>query len=163
MWDASSFVIGLMIGLIIGLILVWITYSTRTFIFSNCPSHGEFCTASQYINDPSFALAYGYPLEDILFLKDGQLYYKRVKKDPFCVPSPTELVKVQFPQYCLFTTIAGQEYEGRLVEVGSGVYDVRLSDDSLALVETTSSCSVKRSVPAIFVSGTPELKWDSQL
>ncbi len=161
MWDSASFAVGLILGMIIMLVIVWILFATRTFIFEICPTSTPICHFADYINYPGLALYDGANLNDILFLKNEGLYYKRVPRSSDCVPDPvTQTIKIPYPQYCQFTTADGSVTEGKQIRPGAPVYNGDLNGVSYSVM-TDTNCKVSRSTPAdIVASGTPELKWD---
>ncbi len=161
MWDGVSFIVGILLGMVIMLIVVWISWSTRTFIFTVCPrSSSPICRGLDYVNLPGVALSAGVPLEQILFLEKDWLYYKRVPKIPNCVPMPaTQTVKVRYPQYCSFTDENGNEFEGKQVQPGAPVYQGQIGDVKVDIM-TKINCVPERSSPISIKSGRPLLKWD---
>lgn len=160
MWDSASFVVGIMIGLIIMLVVVWSLYTSRTFIFNICPKSSRICRLTDYINLPGIALADGAEIQDILFLREDGLYYKRVPRVPGCIPLPaTQTVKVRYPQYCNFTLSDGGQVEGRQTQPGSPVYAAQLDGQPLTVM-SNGNCGVERATPDVVVSGKPLLRWD---
>lgn len=161
MWDSASFVVGIMIGLIIMLVVVWSLYTSRTFIFNVCPKSSRICRLTDYINLPGIALADGAELEDILFLREDGLYYKRVPRVSGCVPLPsTQTVKVRYPQYCNFTLSDTRQVEGRQTQPGSPVYSAQVDGQRIDIM-SSGNCAVERATPDVVTGGTPLLKWDA--
>lgn len=157
-WDAASLTIGIFIGIIIILIIVWITYVTRTFLFSYCPTSHPVCVGSDYYNDPGDAIAAGASVQDILFLNDvPEMFYKRVPNTSVCVPSSDQVVEIEQPQYCLFT-IDAQQFEGKNQFFGSTSYTVPVGELPI-FVETVMNCTPAEG--SVASSGVPILKWDA--
>jgi len=154
MWDWISFLIGVIIGIIVIVILVWIAYQTRILIFSNCPTETRQCVSSDYFNDPGDALANGANLNEILFIVDNEMMYRRFKKVGTCVPGSDQVVVITNPQYCLFT-IDSEQVEGKSISFNNFNYTIP-SGTTSEIITTSGDC-----VPTnIATSGTIELKWD---
>jgi hypothetical protein len=156
MWDGFSFLIGLFIGIILILILILILYSTRLFIFKFTPTNYPPCRGGDYYNDPADAIANGYKVEDILSIKDGEMYYKRVQKISNCTPEENQIVKIRHPEYCIFN-VDGALIQGQNGYFGSNVYSLK-TGVSGAVVETLVNCIPKDD--QIASSGKPQLLWD---
>jgi hypothetical protein len=107
-----SFIIGLLLGMIMMLIIIWISYYTKTFLFTYCSTKAAVCGVDDYFINPGNALAYGeiaglpnITPADILFTKvvDGVtgMYYDVVAKNNNCVAKQFERY-IPYPQYCDF-------------------------------------------------------------
>lgn len=164
MWDIASAIVGVIIGMILTLVIIWILFITRSFIFSICSSGQNTCTANDYFVDPGEALLNGAKLEDILFLQNGQLMYKRVPRRQDCIPSSdTQIVPITYPQFCEFSLTNGDKTVGQNSFFGSPSY-------SSANVEvmTSANCVPVRSNAIqslqqnnLVVSGVPLVKWNT--
>lgn len=159
MWDGVSFAVGLLLGFIIMLIIMWITYSTRTFLFTRCLTRLPPCLRSQYIANIGEAIAAGYPVKDILYVVDGILYYRRPQTDINCSPTARESVVQQpYPLYCSFDTDQGHQYEGHKIAHGSYEY-TNITGETI-YVTTNANCKVVDSSDGSVTSGIPLAKWD---
>jgi hypothetical protein len=108
-----SFIIGLLLGMIMMLIIIWISYYTRTFLFTYCSTQAVKCGLSDYFINPGNALAFagmvglpGLTASDILFVEtdkngDEKMYYDVVAKSNSCV-SQKHVRYIPYPQYCTF-------------------------------------------------------------
>lgn len=153
-----SFVIGFLLGCIILLLLTWISYFTRTFIFTYCPISSRPCGGNDYYNDPGDGLAHNpqVTVNDVLFLNDqNELFYKRIPRVTDCVPEYNQLVYMKFPQYCSFT---GGETGGIWKETSfnSNIYEpVGFTG---ATITTDGNCIPSEG--SSYTSGVPVLRWD---
>jgi hypothetical protein len=154
-FDFTSFVIGLLIGMIVMLLLVWIAYYTRSFLFTNCPTTTPACAGADYYNNPGDAIANGAEVDDILFINQDQLFYKRVPRVSGCVPESNQVVYIQYPQYCSFTTEQGTTETGKALQFNSPLYQVSGVANT---VLTTGDCDPAPGTGV--VSGVPLLEWD---
>lgn len=155
-WDFTSFVIGLLIGMIIMILLVWIAYYTRTFLFTSCPTSTPACAGADYYNNPGDALANGANINDILFLNDQNvMLYKRVPRVSGCTPESNQVVEIQYPQYCSFTTAEGTTETGKALQYNSPMYAVSGVKNPII---TSGNCVPAPGTGA--VSGVPLLRWD---
>jgi hypothetical protein len=94
---------GFIVGCIIFLIIMLILYSNRKGVFQYCSTEGLTCSISDYYNNPRDAMNQGYEFDDILYIKNDQLFYNRVKKESKkCNPGPNKEIKIKFPEYCIF-------------------------------------------------------------
>lgn len=149
-----SFFIGLLVGMIIILVIIWITYATKTFLFSYCAGNPTFCKGDDYYNDPGDALTQGAQLDDILFLNDiNEMFYRRLPRNSSCAPTNDQTVVIDNPQYCNFTGPSGT-VEGKSLQFNTPIY--RLPNGSTI----TSDGNCVPSGGSGFTSGVPELKWD---
>lgn len=99
----GSFTFGLIFGIVIILIIFIILYVFRGLFFSEIPTNYTTCTSNEYYNDPAIALAKtGVHANDILYVQNGQLFYKRVPITRSCVPGTDQTILINYPQYCLF-------------------------------------------------------------
>jgi len=150
------FFIGFIFGLIIMIIIVWILYATRTFIFSNCPVGQRTCSSADYYNDPGDALAHGSSLNDILFINDNVMYYKRVPKISTCTPGSNQTVVITNPQFCFFTESSeGIGATGRNYVFNNPNYDVTFGNTA-TVVTTIGNCIPGNTA----ISGSILLEWD---
>jgi hypothetical protein len=153
----AIFAVGFLLGVILTLIFVWITYATRTFIFTNCVTSTPPCLGADYYNDPGEAIAHGYKANEILQIDMDIMYYKRVQKVRDCVPENNQTIHIEFPQYCTMNN-ADHSIEGTWKQTiyGSNIYEpVGFSGQT---VTTNGNC-----VPMVGYSvtqGVPQLKWD---
>lgn len=155
-FDFTSFIIGLLVGMIIMLLFVWIAYYTRTFLFTYCPTTIPACSGADYYNDPGDALANGANINDILFLNDeDKMYYKRVPRVSGCSPESNQIVYIQYPQYCSFTTEEGTTEIGRAIQYNSPIYQISGIKNTIL---TTEDCEPAPGTSAI--NGIPLLQWD---
>ena len=165
MWSTESFIVGLMVGLIIMFLIMWLTYNSRTFIFSLCPVSRPTCTLSQYVNDPGVALATGAKIEDILFINDNErMYYRRERAVPDCIPKGVDqVVEITHPQFCQFYFPDGTPVEGQLYDP-VGLYQIP-TEDGPASVEALQFCKVSYSGSSGVVEGRgrPLLKWTKSI
>jgi hypothetical protein len=153
-WNWISFIIGFLFGLLAMTILVWIAYTVKTLAFAYCPSQQKACFSSDYFNDPGDALADGANLDDILFLTDGTMKYRRVKRTPDCTPQSDQVVTIANPQICLFT-ITGQDRLGKSIGFNNPRYLVNTGTITEVL-DTTSNCQPVDPT----ISGRPVLAWE---
>lgn len=155
-FDFTSFVIGLLIGMIVMLLLIWIAYYTRSFLFTSCPTTTPACAGADYYNNPGDAIANGAQVDDILYINsDNQMYYKRVPRVSGCTPESNQVVYIQYPQYCSFTTDQGTTEVGKALQFNSPLYAVSGVANT---VLTTGDCDP---APGTGVaSGVPLLEWD---
>lgn len=165
MWDATSMVIGLLLGLIIAIIIFWILTWSRVFLYSTCPNGLVSCIGTDYFQNPGDAIAEGANVNDILFVQNGVLYYKRVPSNTNCVPnSTTQTVPVPFPEYCSFNVTSGAypgAYTGKNNQFNSPKYAFSLPDSSTVTVLAGNNCAPLNSSPNVVTSGTPLAQWDS--
>lgn len=154
-FDVVSFFIGVLVGVIVTIIFVWISYSTRMFLFTYCPRQARPCGATDYFNDPGNALAYNpnISVSDILFLNNNnEMFYKRVPRNTDCVPEYNQIVYIKYPQYCSFST-SGSLW--KQTAFNSNIYKpVNGSGDPI----TTEGNCIPINSPITF--GVPILKWD---
>lgn len=154
-WSWIPFVVGLMIGMIVILIIIWALYVSRVFMFTYCPKSYPNCAGGDYFNNPSDALDNGSNIDDILFIREGKLFYKRQPRTSQCVPEINQVKHIKNPQYCLFTTNDGQVFQGRSESLNSSLYNL---GNGMSVI-TQGDCHPV--TPQNFVSGIPQLKWDS--
>lgn len=165
MWSTESFIVGLMLGIIIMFLIMWLTYNSRTFIFSYCPTSKPICTFDQYINDPGVALATGAKIEDILHINsDEKMYYRRERASPNCIPKGVDqVIEIAHPQFCHFYFPDGTPVEGQLYDP-VGLYQV-VVDGELKSVEALSHCKVNYAGDSGVAEGKgrPLLKWTKSI
>lgn len=165
MWSTESFVVGLMLGLIIMFLIMWLTYNSRTFIFSLCPVSRPTCTFDQYINDPGVALATGAKIEDILHIDSNEkMYYRRERAAPDCIPKGVDqVIEIVHPQFCNFQYPDGTKVEGQLYDP-VGLYQIA-TEEGPKSVEALEFCKVTYAGDSGVVEGkgTPVLKWTKSL
>lgn len=162
MWDGASFALGLVVGMIILLLITWLTYSSRTFVFSYCPRTLPTCKRNQYINDPAEAAAHGEDMGELLTVRNGVLYFKRPTNTNDCIPlARNEVVAISHPQYCEFTLDNGMMYNG--VKIAQGAYTFTDERGVTYEVETGINCVPERSTPQGVVKGHPLPFWYSDL
>lgn len=102
-FEYSSFIIGIIFGVILILIILLITYSFRGLFFAGVPTSYPTCTSNDYYNDPGVALANtSIHTSDILHVRDGKLYYRRVPITRTCIPGVDQTIRIEYPQYCMF-------------------------------------------------------------
>lgn len=145
------------------LIITWITYSTRTFIFTVCPSELIRCRNVNYFNNPGNAIADGAQVDDILSLdSDERLMYKRVPKD-LCLPESNQDVHILNPQYCSFTLDDGTSIEAKSTFFESPFYvATQGSEDARLEIVTSGNCyPVSNNQNLDIRTGVPLVKWDS--
>jgi hypothetical protein len=128
-----NFIIGFLVGMILMLIIIWISYYTRTFLFTYCATQAPACGFNDYFIDPGNALAYAEvagltntinpsTIFEIKPVSDGEkMYYDVVSKDHSnCVANQYERY-IPFPQYCEFfdatTNISLGPYKRSLLNV----------------------------------------------
>lgn len=148
-----SLFIGFLLGLLMMLILFWFLYYSRSLIFATCPLQTPFCVQNDYVNDPGQALTQGAVLDQILSVKEGVMFYKRVQSNSACVPQVNQTIPIQNPQYCQFSNSLTSEI-WRQEEPGGSVY----SSNSGVTITTSENC-----VPLsgqVWTAGVPVLKWD---
>ncbi len=106
-YDRITFTsIGLVIGVVITVIIVWAAYATRSSIFFYCPRRINGCLANDYISDVDEALSLGYKIDDILFIEDGKLYFRRPLRSSLCIPQNPNIV-IEYPKYCVVESGCG--------------------------------------------------------
>lgn len=152
MYDLISTLLGILMGMIIMLAIVWVAYAGNFFVFSYCATSTPYCKDSDYINQIDEAIKKGYNKEDILFLKNGELYFKRPKFTRQCVPSKDQIVKIDKPDTCVFT-IDNNNYIGRQLFQGSSVYKTMVGGNEYR-IKTDDSCNP---VDGIAQNGYPSL------
>lgn len=165
MFDATSIIIGMLLGAIIVIILFWLLTWSRSFVYSTCPNNLVYCIGTDYFQNPGDAIAEGANVNDILFVQNGVLYYKRIPSNTNCVPnSVTQTVPIPFPEYCSFTMTSGQfpgTYTGKNDQFNSPKYTFSLPDTSVVTVLSSKNCVPVTSSPTGVTSGTPLAQWDS--
>lgn len=157
-FEFVSFTLGLLLGMIIFLLFIWISYYTRTFLFTYCSTQSRPCGGADYYSDPGDGLINNpqIAVDDILFLNDSnEMFYKRVQKNTDCMPESNQLVYMKYPQYCSFSTEKGIESIWKETSFNSNIY--RSENGSDSVITTEGNC-----VPiSKTVSGNPLLKWES--
>lgn len=159
-FSGPSFGLGLVVGILIILIIFWIMFLTGSFAFSQCPKQIRGCTSADYINDPAVALAGGATFSDVMFERDGKIYYKRIQKTGNCAPASDQALHILEPQYCLFTDTKGGIFEAKNLNFGSNEYvsggiKVITSQDCNPISATGLAKGVG------LARGDPILKWDA--
>ena len=145
--------------MIIMLLLVWLSYFTRTFLFSYCPTTMRACASVDYFNNPGDALANGSELDDILFINDeGEMVYKRVPRTNTCYPQTNQVVDIEYPQYCSFTDSSGASGTWKATAFGSNIYKPANGLPG-ATVTTLGNCDPAPG--SAVVSGSVILAWDA--
>jgi len=155
-----SFTIGLLMGMVILLLLVWVAYFTRSFLFTHCPSQARPCAGADYYNNPGDALANNPQLtaSDILFLNNqNEMFYKRVPRVGNCIPESNQIVYIQYPEYCSFSSTGGTGGIWRETAFNSNIY--KPNGFSGPTITTTGNCEPSPGSPV--TSGTPLIMWDS--
>lgn len=160
-FDFVSFIIGLLLGAIFMLLFVWIAYYSRTFLFTYCPTQARACGGADYYNDPGDALA-NYPqlsVQDMLFIENGILYYKRPPQTTNCfVQTQAQTVQILYPQYCEFTNINGTSSIWKETSFNSNMYtNVNFG----SVVETNGNCDPISTPSNQFSGGVPVVQWDT--
>lgn len=153
-WNWISFIIGFLFGLLAMTILVWIAYTVKTLAFAYCPSQQKACYSADYFNDPGDALANGANVADILYLNNGQMQYRRVKRISECAPQTDQTVTITNPQICLFN-MAGQDRLGKSIGFNNNRYLVN-DGNVTQIIDTTSNCNPTN----VGISGRPVLAWE---
>lgn len=138
MYDAISTILGVIMGMIIMLSIVWVAYAGNFFVFSYCATVTPYCMESDYINEVDEAIKKGFKKEDILFIKNNELYFKRPKKTRQCVPTHDRTLKLDKPETCIFR-IDGNEYVGNQIFMGSSIYRVFVEGKEFK-IPTSESC-----------------------
>lgn len=105
------------------LFLVWIAYTSKTFIFTYCPSAPPLCKSGDFLNNPGDALANNYNINEILHIdSNGNMTYDRPVKISGCTPEK-KTVNVEYPQYCSFqNSVNGAQGVWKDTSFGSNVY-----------------------------------------
>lgn len=153
MFDGTSLVLGILIGILILLIIVYICYLTNVWLFTYCANtQNNQCVNSDYYNNPSEAIAAGANINDILFIKDDIMYYKRVPKNPNCFPGSDQTVEITNPQYCDF-----KYQDDSVVEMRNTFFESYDYFHDNQNVETVGNCVPNAN--SLAKSGTPVLKW----
>lgn len=158
-FDFTSFIIGLLLGAIMTLILIWISYFTRSFLFTYCAAQPIPCGGADYFNDPGEALANdkGLTAGNILFLNSNdQLLYKRVQKNTACTPESNQTVIMKYPQYCSFSGTGGTG-TWRETAFNSNIY--KPYGFAGPTIITEGNCIPVEGEPV--TDGIPLVKWDT--
>jgi len=156
-FDFLSIFIGVVLGMIIILIIVWIAYYSKTFIFSYCASTTRPCGFADYYNDPGVALAQNINLtpEDILFVKDDEMFYNRVLKNTDCAPQSNKITYIKYPQYCEFSSNSSSG-TWRQTALFSNLYKpVGFTGPTIT---TSGNCQPNPGTG--FTEGIPIIRWD---
>lgn len=155
-FDFTSFIIGVLLGLILMLVLIWVAYFTRSFIFTYCQSSCPTCAGASYYNNPGDALANNTPLNEILFVDNGKMLYKRIPKTKECTPDHGQTVHMTYPQYCTFSG-SGVSGTWKQTAFNSNIY--KPIDGTIGPTITTSGDCIP--APGMPVDkGVPILRWD---
>lgn len=157
-FNFESFFIGVLLGMIILLLLVWISYATRSFVFTYCPIQARACGGADYYNDPGDALAHNpqITVAEILFLNDqDNMFYRRVPRTTECVPEGNQIVHMRFPQYCSFSN-GGTGGVWKESAFNSNIY--RPVGFAGPTITTDGNCDPAPGSP--FTTGQPLLRWD---
>lgn len=102
-WNWISFILGILIGAVIIILLAWLAYSQRWAWYCNCRMGDQICLKDDY-HTLSEAFQNGFTPQDILEVdSNGILRYKRVPKNPECIPGSNQSIPVIYPQFCLAT------------------------------------------------------------
>jgi len=151
----SSFLIGLLIGMAILALLVWLAYSQRWLFFDQCIVSHPHCTNSDYYETPSDALRYT-PVKtsDILHVRNGVLYYKRVPKQHNCTPGSDQSVPIEFPQVCDFTGTDGTDFEATIGMINMDFNQATYTSPGHMVLSGPNCVPVTGAV-----SGVPVAKW----
>lgn len=153
-WNWISFIIGFLFGLLAMTIIVWICYTVKTLAFAYCPTQQQACFSADYFNDPGDALANGAKLQDILFLNNGQIQYRRSKRIADCTPQSDQTVTITNPQICSFN-IGGQDHLGKSIGFNNNRYLVNVGSMT-QIIDTTSNCNPEN----LGITGRPVLAWE---
>lgn len=161
-FDFISFIIGLLLGMLIAIIIVWVAYFTRSSVFAFCPIQTRPCGAGDLFNDPGDALANTPSLgvSDILFINsEGRMFYKRVPRNTDCVPESNQVVYIQYPQYCSFSSSEGVPMTGTWKETAFNSNIYKPVGFAGPTIVTDGNCqpAVGQSVS----SGVTLLRWDA--
>jgi hypothetical protein len=159
LWSWPIGLIGLILGMLIVILFVWIFYVTRTFIFSYCAGTQPPCFAEDYYANPGEAIANGAKLEDILFIKDDQLLYKRVPKRA-CVPGDNQTVVIENPEYCIFHGADNIDYTVKSQALNASDYMFRNMSGVDISVNTSGDCIPRTSTNSFVTRGTVSTRWD---
>lgn len=154
MWAWSVFFIGFLVGIVILLIIVWLLYINKIFFFEYCSETQPTCKRDNYFRNPSEAIANGYPVDEILTIKNGNMYFTRPPVTNNCTPGNNQTILITFPEFCAFETIDGL-FEG----TNGGVGDTYIVDINGEKVEVVTSKSCNPISPNTIISGTPILAW----
>lgn len=158
-FDFVSLTIGLLLGMVLMLILIWISYFTRLFLFTYCPTQAPECAGANYYNNPGDALVNNPQLtvDDILFLNNqNEMFYKRVPRTTNCVPGSNQVVYIQYPQYCSFSSTSGNTGIWQETAFNSNIY--KPSGFPGPTITTTGNCEPTSGSPVS--SGIPLIRWD---
>jgi hypothetical protein len=166
-FHSISFTIGLLLGMIIMLIIIWISYYTKTFLFTYCSTKAPVCGIDDYFINPGNALAYGeiagvpnITPADILFKKvvNGVtgMYYDVVAKNNNCVAKQFERY-IPFPQYCEFFNENGTS-AGKFKRDAFNNYRNTSSTIVLPPVTTLKNCNP--ATDGYSSNGTILIEWD---
>ena len=158
-FDFVSFAIGLIAGMIILLIVLWVSYFTRSFLFTNCPSDTRSCGVSDLFSDPGDTLAHNPQLgaSDILFLNgNNELFHNRAQRVSTCVPQDNQTVYMKFPQYCNFSDTESTGDTWKQTGFNSNIY--KPIGFVGPTITTTGNCNPIDDSP--LSNGIPLVKWD---
>lgn len=150
-WSWPSFAIGLVVGILIVVLLLWLAFLTRVFVFRYTPRSFPTCGATDYFNDPKDATELGGREEDMLFVSEGILLYRRKQANTRCVPGADQVVSIPQPPVCSFLDGEGQEFIGYLED---GRYKVPTGDGVLS-IKSSRHCRPDRDENSPFSTGTP--------
>ncbi len=157
-FEFISFILGFLLGMIIFLLFIWISYYTRTFLFTYCPTQSRPCGGADFYSDPGDALINNPQMgaDDILFLNDSnEMFYKRVPKNTDCVPEHNQIVYIKYPQYCNFVVENGAAGIWKETAFNSNIY--RSENPMDTDIVTEGNC-----IPiSNGMSGNPVIKWDT--
>ena len=166
MWDTLSFFIGILFGMIIMMVICWISFSTRTFIFTGCVKDEIQCRRNDYYNDPSNAITEeGVNPNDILYIevfgKKEELMYRRVPKTK-CRPGPGQDVHILHPQFCSFSIKgASNPLTGKNHRFESPYYTITDSNGVKYNVLTSKDCNpIRIDENDNIISGSPLVQWE---
>lgn len=157
-FDFGSFIVGVVLGMFMMLLIIWIVYYTRSFVFTYCPITARVCGAADYYTNPQDALEakMGLTGGQILWVKDGKLYYNKVVKHTDCVPGNDKVTYISYPQYCEFTTADGDTVLYKDTHYKSNIYQPAAYNTG-PTITTSGDC---HPIPGTFESGRPIAQWD---
>jgi len=132
----AQIVIGFFIGLLVAFIFLVIAYYTRSAVFHAIPKGDGICKMDDFVNDPLEALEKHPHLtsDDLLFVKDGKLYFQRPVKSGAC-DGRFNIVVVKRPKYCI---LEEGDYTNLLKKIqdiddDKAVYKNLITDEKLEL------------------------------
>jgi len=160
------FLFGIVIGIIITILLVWLFYSQRWIIFSNCNNVVPICNSINYFNDPTDALKNNPNLKpsDILMLNSNgtQLIYKRVPKISNCMPGSDQNIVIDFPEVCQFSDSTGETLAAQRGPVNVTTLSIDYKANNFTIPQVKKNCVnpfPSNPVKWLVNSGKPTTQW----